>query len=97
MEVIANITNVHPLISGSNDRGEYRIQPLEIEVQESYLKADGSTSIIQHALLVDLIGDSARNFNLPVGTKVKMNLRFQLREYQGKKFQRISSNYIYCV
>ncbi len=97
MEILATIKNVLPVVSGSNDRGEYTIQPLEIEIQESYMKADGSNSIISHALLVDLVGENAKGFNLPVGTRVKMNLRFMLREYQGKKYQRISSSYIYCV
>ena len=97
MEILATIKNVLPVVSGSNERGEYRIQPLEIEMQESFLKTDGTTSVILHSLMVDLLGDNAKQFNLPVGTRVKMNLRFMLREYQGKKYQRISSSYIYCV
>lgn len=97
MEILATIKNVLPVVSGSNERGEYRIQPLEVEIHESYLKADGSNSLIIHALMVDLVGENAKSFNLPVGTQVKMNLRFTLREYQGKKYQRISSSYIYCV
>ncbi len=97
MEIQGKIKEVLPKVEGNNERGDYCIQPLVVEVIESFTKADGSLFSTQNYILVELSGDNAKSFNLPVETTIKLSLRFYVREYNGKKFQKISSRYIYVV
>lgn len=97
MDIQGKISAVFPQIQGTTEKGEYHIQPIQLDVEESFIRTDGSTAVVPHQILIDLTGDNAKNFNLPVGTTVKMNITFRVREYQGKKFQKISARYIYVV
>ena len=97
MEIQGKIKEIFPKIEGNSEKGDYHIQPLLIEVIESYTKADGVLVSITNEIIVELGGENAKKFNLAVGAMVKLSLRFYVREYNGKKFQKISSRYIYVV
>ena len=97
MEIQGKIKEILPKIEGKSERGDYCIQPLLVEVVESYTKADGSQTAVTNEIIVEVGGENAKSFNLAVGTMIKLSLRFYVREYQGKKFQKITSRYIYVV
>lgn len=97
MEILGTIKDVLPLIEGNNERGDYHIQPIIINVQETITKADGSIMTYDNDIIVEIVGESAKGFNLPVGTRVRVNLRFSVRDYNGRKFQKITSRIIYCA
>ena len=97
MEIQGKIKEIFPKIEGTTERGSYCIQPLLIEVTESYTRPDGSVNTFVNEIIVELGGENAQGFNLAVDTMVKLSLRFYVREYQGKKFQKITSRYIYVV
>ena len=97
MEIQGKIKEVLPKVEGSSEKGNYCIQPLLVEVTESFTKADGSQMAVFNEIIIELSGENAKSFNLAVGTMVKLGIRFYVREYNGKKFQKISSPYIYVV
>ena len=97
MEIQGKIKEIFPKVEGNSEKGDYCIQPLTVEVTESFTRADGTLVTMANEIIVDLSGENAKNFNLVVGTMIKLSLRFYVREYNGKKFQKISSRYIYVV
>lgn len=97
MEIQGKIKEILPKIEGKSERGDFCIQPILVEVEESFTRADGSQNSFVNEIIIELSGDNAKNFNLPVDTTIKLSLRFYVREYQGKKYQKISSRYIYVV
>lgn len=97
MEVVGTIKKIFPKVEGSTEKGEYCIQPIELEVTESFVRADGTQSSSVNIILVDITGGKAQNFSLQEGQRVRVNLRFNVREYNGRVFQKISTVFIYAV
>lgn len=97
MEVVGTIKKIFPKVEGSTEKGEFCIQPIELEVTESYVRADGTQSSSTNSILVDITGSKAQSFSLQQGQRVRVNLRFQVREYNGRAFQKISTIFIYAI
>lgn len=97
MEVVGTIKKIFPKVEGSTEKGDYCIQPIELEVIESFIRADGTQTSNTNNILVDITGGRAQNFNLQEGQRVRVNLRFNVREYNGRAFQKISTIFIYTV
>ncbi len=97
MEILGIIRQVLEVKSGSSPKGDYYVQPIVVELEESFNRVDGSQGVTRHSLLVDITGRQARNFSLGVGTKVRMNVFFHCKEWNGKWFQGVSCGMIYVV
>lgn len=97
MELIGTIKEILPERAFKNEKGEYLIRPIILEISEDGTRLDGRAFCLRHTLAVELWGDMAKGFNLPLGQRVRMGVRFAARVHDGRAYQSISSNYISCI
>ena len=69
-------------------------QPIEVAWNETKQGKDGGFYNFEQSLAVELWGDNAKNFTLSVGQNVTLDLAFSTREYGGKTYNNIRSNFI---
>jgi len=94
MKFPAKITKVHPVRPVKTEKGEFKFQPIEIEILEDCRRYDNSVFVREHSIKVDLIGKLADNFQLAEGTDVTIDLQFYINEKDGRSFQSIRSSYV---
>jgi len=94
MRIEAVIKQVCPAVTGTSQNGEYKFVPIVIEWKEQFTKRDGTYFEIDHSQVVHVMGNMAQNFSIPVGSRVCIDLRFNAREYNGKMFNSVSTNYV---
>lgn len=73
---------------------EYCFQPIQIAWGEQKQNFHGETYTIAHETEVTLTGEIAKNFTLGVGDHIIIDLRFHLREYQGRFYSELTSGYV---
>lgn len=69
-------------------------QKIEVEWQEAKTRNDGTIYAVDQSLIVQLFGDMAKNFTLTVGQSITLDIHFECHEYQGKKFNDVSSSFL---
>jgi len=94
MKISATIKKVSPAVSGTSEKGEYKLVPIVIAWEEQFVRRDSTIYNLEHSLEVKVMGQYANNFSLPVGAKVNIDVRFHTREYEGKTFNSVTSNFI---
>lgn len=96
MKIDCKIKSIGELRSGVNAKtGEtWHFLPLEIEWQEPRQRNDGTVFGVNCSLVVDVTGEQAKNFSLPIGQSVTIDVRCSVTDWQGKKFNSIRSSFI---
>lgn len=96
MKIDCKIKSIGELRSGVNAQtgNNWHFLPVEIEWQEVRNRNDGTTYVIQNTLVTQVTGEHAKNFNLPVGQTVTIDVRFTVEEYQGRQYNSIRSSFI---
>lgn len=97
MELIGTIKEILPERVLKNDRGEYLIRPIVLEMTEEGTRLDGTGFSVRHTLAVEIWGEMAKGFNLPAGQRVRVGVKFSARVYEGRAFQSVSTNFISCI
>ena len=69
-------------------------QKIEVEWQEAKTRNDGTIYAVDQSLVVRLFGDMAKNFTLPVGQSITLDIHCETNEYQGKMYNDISSSFL---
>ena len=95
MIIDCQITKVLKDRNGVSQAGKpYYVQPIEITWQEARRNNSGETFVVEHSIKLELLGDYAKNFKLKEGDYVSIDIRFSTREYEGKTYNNITSNYL---
>lgn len=96
MKIDCRIKSIGEHRSGVNAKtgNMWYAQSIEIEWQESRTRNDGTIYAIENSLMVDIVGDYAKNFNLPVGQAVCIDIRFETTEWNGRRLNNIRSSFI---
>ena len=96
MKLNCEIIEVLPKIEGQkkDGSGNYMIQPVKIVWGEEGRHRDGSTFIIEQTLVVDIIGESARQFSLVPPVQVTMDVRFDVNKWNDKAFNKVFSSFV---
>jgi len=77
MKFSATITKVLPPRTISNEKGDFKFQPIEVEILEDCKRFDNTTFVREHNIKVDLVGKFAENFKLNPGTEITIDLVFE--------------------
>jgi len=94
MKINATIKQVLPAVSGTSEKGEYKFVPIVIAWEEQFVRRDSTIYNLEHSLVVNIMGQYANNFSLPVGARVNIDIRFNTREIGSKVFNSVTSNFI---
>jgi hypothetical protein len=94
MERIVIIDKVFDKRTVTSKNGSFEVQPLLLSETEKKVTASGAEYENKQSYYVELCGNSATSFALPVGTKVRANLLFSAKESNGRVFQSIKTFYI---
>ena len=96
MKIDCTIKSIGECRSGTNATtgAKWYVRPIEVEWQENRTKGDGSFYAIDNALKVDIWGEQAAKFTLPVGANVTLDVRFNLHEFNGNTYNSVRSTFI---
>jgi len=90
MEVIGTIfkisDNVKSGISPKTGK-QWAMRDIVVAVDEPYVSKTGEPLCWRHTMLFTLGTDSAMNFSLDVGTKVKIRYASECKEYNGRFYE----------
>ena len=94
MERIVIIDKVFEKRTVTSKNGTFVVQPVLLSETEKKVTASGAEYENKQSYIVDLCGNSASSFALPVGTKVRANLIFSTKEINGRVYQSVKTFYI---
>lgn len=96
MKIDCTIKSIGECRSGTNASTgmQWYVRPIEVEWQEQRTKGDGSIYAIENSLKVEIWGDHASNFTIPIGSNVTLDIKFAIHEFNGKTFNNIRSTFI---
>ena len=96
MKINCEIIEVLPKVEGQkrDGSGNFIVQPVKIAWGEEGHHRDGSVFIIEQTLVVDIIGEPARQFSLVPPVQVTMDVRFDVNKWNDKAFNKVFSSFV---
>lgn len=94
MKIDCKIKSILEPRSGVKEEKQWYLQPIVVEWQESKTRNDGTIYAVDQSLMIELTGEKAKNFTLPVGTNVTVDVRFETHEYLGRTYNGVRCGFI---